>query len=148
MTNTSIKAKSKESIKELMQKKPTTIQFSTPLSSVVKILIKEQASGLVVVNKSHNVIGFVTEHDCHKAMLISSYYCDKPMTVNEVMTKDIATFSTNQSIADIAIQTLDNVINVYPVVEQNVLVGVLKRSDILTVLNENLSLCTQLSTNI
>ncbi len=128
-------------VKSLMQTKPLTIKCKTQLSEVLNKLVEARVSGLPVVNEQNEVIGFVSGYDCHKALLASSYYCDKPIIVNDIMSESIPTLSPNEGLGDVAIRVLDKVIDVYPVVENNQLVGTLTRNDLLKMLKAKLALC-------
>ncbi len=128
-------------VKSLMQTKPLTIKCKTQLSEVLDKLVEARVSGLPVVNEQNEVIGFVSGYDCHKALLASSYYCDKPIIVNDIMSESIPTLSPNEGLGDVAIRVLDKVIDVYPVVENNQLVGTLTRNDLLKMLKGKLALC-------
>ncbi len=128
-------------VKSLMQTKPLTIKCKTQLSEVLDKLVEARVSGLPVVNEQNEVVGFVSGYDCHKALLASSYYCDKPIIVNDIMSESIPTLSPNEGLGDVAIRVLDKVIDVYPVVENNQLVGTLTRNDLLKMLKGKLALC-------
>jgi CBS domain-containing protein len=131
----------KTTVKNLMQTNPLSIQCKTPLSEVLNKLVVAKTSGLPVVNTHNEVIGFVSGYDCHKALLASSYFCDKPIIVNDIMSKSVPTLDPNDGLEDAAIRVLDKTIDVYPVVENKQLIGTLTRNDLLSILNANLGLC-------
>ena len=128
-------------VSALMQATPIAIKCKTQLSEVLEKLIEAKVSGLPVINNNNEVIGFVSGYDCHKALLASSYYCDKPIIVNDIMSNSVPTLSPSEGIGDVAIRVLDKMIDVYPVVENKKLVGTLTRNDILKVLNEKFAQC-------
>ena len=79
---------SKQTVKQIMRKQPITIQCKTPLTEIIHILVTSQQDQLPVVNNNKKLIGTVSLIDCQKALLISAYHCDKPVTVNDVMTEE------------------------------------------------------------
>ncbi|MBU2710454.1 CBS domain-containing protein [Zooshikella sp. WH53] len=113
----------------------------TPLKVVLDRLMRDHLSGLPVINENKEVIGFVSEQDCIKQVLQSSYFCDQNAIVNDVMRTDVLTVSPNQDIINLAQQMIDHKPKVYPVVENNRLVGLITRTDILRALAENMTSC-------
>ena len=130
-----------QKIKNIMKKNIATVQCQTSLKDIIKTLLRSKQEHLPVVNASHKLIGMVSQIDCHKALLISGYHCDKPVKVNDIMTSSYLTLSPDDSISEVTINSLKSTVNLFPVVENEKLVGIVNRVDLLTILNENLSLC-------
>ena len=135
-------------VRELMLEHPKTIVSDTPLVDVVECIINNKLAGLAVVNKANEVIGYITGYDCHKAMLMSSYYCDTPVYASDIMHNNFIAINPDNGIADIAIKLLEEPSNLYLVVENKQLIGTLTRHNILNTLNENLSLCSKISAQL
>lgn len=121
-----------------------SIPCGTSLIEVVELFAKHQINAVPVVNADNDVIGFVSESDCMKALINGSYHCDKPAIVNDVMTKDVVGVSPHASIFDVAIGMAKDSFSVYPVVENRKLVGIIRRRDILQVLARNHNQCSQM----
>ena len=130
-------------VKALMNPNPKTLKCSSSLEEVVKTLPTENVDELAVVNSQNKLLGFVSALDCHKAILISSYHCDKPVIVNDIMNQKFISINTDEQISDVAIKMQNESSNIYPVIESEKLIGTLSRNDLLKVLNENLSLCSK-----
>jgi len=130
-------------VKALMNPNPKTLKCSSSLEEVVKTLLTENVDELAVVNSQNKLLGFVSALDCHKAILISSYHCDKPVIVNDIMNQKFISINTDEQISDVAIKMQNESSNIYPVIESEKLIGILSRNDLLKVLNENLSLCSK-----
>jgi len=130
-------------VKALMNPNPKTLKCSSSLEEVVKTLLTENVDELAVVNSQNKLLGFVSALDCHKAILISSYHCDKPVIVNDIMNQKFISINTDEQISDVAIKMQNESSNIYPVIESEKLIGTLSRNDLLKVLNENLSLCSK-----
>ncbi|MBU2706843.1 CBS domain-containing protein [Zooshikella marina] len=113
----------------------------TPLKVVLDRLMRDHLSGLPVINEDKEVIGFVSEQDCIKQVLQSSYFCDQNAIVNDVMRTDVLTVSPKEDIINLAQQMIAHKPKVYPVVENNKLVGLITRTDILRALAENITHC-------
>ena len=130
-------------VKALMNPNPKTLKCSSSLEEVVKTLLTENVDELAVVNSQNKLLGFVSALDCHKAILISSYHCDKPVIVNDNMNQKFISINTDEQISDVAIKMQNESSNIYPVIESEKLIGTLSRNELLKVLNENLSLCSK-----
>jgi predicted transcriptional regulator len=130
-------------VKALMNPNPKTIKCSTTLADIVDTLLAENVNELAVVNNHNSLLGFVSAFDCHKAILISSYHCDKPVIVNDIMNQKYVFTNADEQIADVAIKMQNEVSNIYPVLKGDKLIGTLSRNDIINVLNESLSLCSK-----
>jgi len=133
---------SQQTVQEIMHKKSITVQCLTPFSKIIKTLISSQQTQLPVVNKDDKLIGMVSLMDCQKALLISGYHCDKPVTVNDIMAKEFTSVTTSEALSEVAIKTQKLTDNIFPVVEGDKLVGILKRADLLLYLEENLLRCS------
>ncbi len=121
-------------ISDYMDRQPAVIRCNTPLTEVVKILIDKGITGAPVVNSKKEVLGFVSEKDCIKSLLSSSYYAEGATTVNDVMRKIALTMKPDDSIIDLAHSMEDQKPKVYPVVEDGRLVGVITRAHVLKAL--------------
>ena len=128
-------------VKDCMSKTPPSIPSNMLISDVIEQLIENRIGGAPVVNDNNEIIGFVSEHDCISKILQSSYYCDPDASVNEVMSTEIEALHPNNSIVDLAQKMLASKRQVFPVAENNQLIGIINRSMVLTALKENLQEC-------
>ena len=120
-----------------------SIRCDTPLMEVIQTLQQNHLSGAPVVNQKQHVIGFISEYDCLQAILKSSYHCDEPALARDVMNKAVITVNSNDSIVDLAIAMLDKKPEVYPVTNDQVLVGLITRQHVLQALAKNQALCNR-----
>ncbi|QBG37514.1 CBS domain-containing protein [Litorilituus sediminis] len=126
----------------LAQQQSTTVSTNTPLSDIVATLSTIAINSLPVLNEQKQLVGLVSEQDCHKALLMSSYHCDKPVTAIDIMQQNPLTITAQQSIADIAIQTVELAQDSFPLIHKDHFVGSISRTNILSALNNSLSLCS------
>lgn len=132
-------------VREFMLEHPLTIKGNTPLVVAVELLINKKLAGLTVVNDANEVTGFISDYDCHKAMLMSSYHCDNPVSVDDIQHTNFVAINPDDGIADIAIKLLKEISSLYLVIEDKKLIGTLTRHNILNALNKNLTLCSKIS---
>jgi predicted transcriptional regulator len=72
-------------VRALMAKHPMAIEMGTELTEVVDVLLQHKFTGLPVVDSQNKVVGFVSEQDCLRRLLISSYHCEGSLVVEEFM---------------------------------------------------------------
>ena len=125
-------------VRDVMAKHPPAIAEGTPLTDVVDTLLRHKLTGLPVIDSDEQVVGFVSEQDCLRSMLVSSYHAEGSPKVEDVMRRDPLTIGLDRSVVDIAEQMVKQKPKVYPVVDdRHRLVGLLVRSQVLTALKNN-----------
>jgi CBS domain-containing protein len=90
-----------------------------------------------VVDASMAVVGFVSEQDCMKEMLNSSFYAENSALVTSIMRRDVLSVTPDTSILEIAETMLGNKPKNYPVIEHDKLVGLINRRHILQALKQH-----------
>ncbi|MDX1636075.1 MAG: CBS domain-containing protein [Marinobacter sp.] len=107
------------------------IRCGTALTRVVKTLLANHVSGLPVVDDHRRVVGFVSEQDCIHALLVSNYHHEGDPIVDDVMVREPVTISPEMGLVDLAQNLGHGKPKVYPVVENDRLVGIVTRTAIL-----------------
>ncbi|AJD49879.1 hypothetical protein S7S_17335 [Isoalcanivorax pacificus W11-5] len=129
-------------VREVMARHSPSIPLGTELTIVVDTLLRHRMTGLPVVDAERRVVGFVSEQDCLRSLLVSSYHCEGAPKVEDVMHPEPLMVSEDHSVVDIAEQMLKQKPKVYPVVDEHRrLVGLLLRSQVLTALKNNRHHC-------
>ena len=132
-------------VKDCMCNSPPSIPCGMLVSDAIEKLVKHRIAGAPVVNETHQIIGFVSEHDCITKILQSSYYCDPDSSVNDVMSTDIETVHPMDSVVDLAQKMLTTQRQVFPVADDNKLIGIINRSMVLVALKNNQLECGRIS---
>ncbi|MCK0536731.1 CBS domain-containing protein [Alcanivorax quisquiliarum] len=129
-------------VKEVMARHSPSIALGTAITTVVETLLRHKITGLPVVDAESRVVGFVSEQDCLRSLLVSSYHCEGSPKVDDVMHREPLTVSPEASVVDMAEMMVKQKPKVYPVVDESQrLVGLLLRSQVLTVLKDNRNQC-------
>jgi predicted transcriptional regulator len=118
-------------VRNYMTLRPTKVVSGTTLGELTKILAHNHVSGAPVVNSNNEIIGFVSEQDCIKPLLLGSYHCDQPATIDDVMRRNVVSVTPDDSIIELAEKMGDHKPKTYPVTENGKLVGVLTRQHVL-----------------
>ncbi len=128
-------------VKDYMDHNPHAIHCDASIRDVVATLAKAKILGAPVVDDNENVVGFVSEHDCIKAMLNDTFFCEDSQSVSTVMKRQVLTVAPETSILEIAEAMAERPPKNYPVVQEGRLVGLISRSLILNALLENSEDC-------
>ncbi len=129
-------------VSALMGKHPTAIALGTELTQVVDKLLQHKATGLPVVDESQRVVGFVSEQDCLRKLLVSSYHCEGSLIVDAFMHAPPLTVAETDSVVNVAELMVTQKPKIYPVVDaQNRLVGMLSRHQVLKALKDTRRAC-------
>jgi CBS domain-containing protein len=142
---------------EIMQKNVITIHKDKNVEDVARILTENKISGVPVVNDNNKLIGIVTEGDLlHKktnprmpdffSLLGGIIYFNGTkryqedfkkliaVKAHEIMTREVISVSKDMEVSDIANKMVNNNINRVPVVEDDKIIGIISRADIIKIL--------------
>ena len=125
-------------VRSLMAKHPAAVKTGTELTEVVDILLQHKFTGLPVVDDHYKVVGFVSEQDCLRKFLISSYPCEGSLVVEEFMHGEPLTVHEQDSAVNVAELMVTQKPKIYPVVDdKGILVGLLTREQVLRALKDS-----------
>lgn len=133
-----------QTVQQIMDMQPLSVQCQTPLAEIIDTLVNSQQTQLPVVNSHNKLIGMVSLIDCQKALLVGAYHCDQPVKVNDIMAKAFTTLTTDASLSEVAIKTQQQSENIFPVLKDEKLIGIMKRADLLLHLQRTLSSCSKI----
>jgi len=113
---------------EVMTKTVTTIHQNKMLLDAIEILVCQEVSGLPVVNDKGKMVGIITEKDMLNFAFSGNL---KTTRVEDVMTKEVVFFSPDDDVDAIALAVSQDRFRRVPIVENDNLVGVISRRDII-----------------
>ena len=125
-------------IRNVMTRNPYIISPESSVTEAKALMSKKNISKLPVVDKSNRLVGIITKNDLAKAgpsdattldMFEIGYLLSK-LTVSKVMVKDVVTVSENEVVEEAARIMVNRQIGCIPVVENDVLVGIVTESDL------------------
>ncbi|MBV1787901.1 CBS domain-containing protein [Marinobacterium sp. D7] len=119
--------------------RPLTGQMA--LSDAVELILASGQMGLPVIDENRAVVGFLSEHDCLRYLVSSSYYCDSRIQVADIMHHEPLCVAPGDSVLELAQQMSKVKPKNYPVVERGKLVGLITRRQVMTELNRMLREC-------
>lgn len=118
-------------VSDVMSNHISPLRCGTPLTEVVRTLLENHITGLPVVDEKRHVVGFVSEQDCIHALLVSNYHCEGDPVVDDVMFHEPLPVDPDMAIVDLAQKLGSGKPKVYPVVENEKLVGIVTRTAVL-----------------
>ena len=125
-------------VRALRAKHPMAIKTGTELTEVVDALLQHKFTGLPVVDSQNKVVGFVSEQDCLRKLLISSYHCEGALVVEDFMHDQPLTVKEDDSAVNVAELMVTEKPKIYPVVDaQGILTGLLTREQVLRALKDS-----------
>lgn len=118
---------------------PVKVHPDANLFEAVNLLTTHRVSGLCVVDEDNRLLGVLSEIDCLRGMLSSTYHDSRVGTVSECMTplRNVQTVKMTDSIVDIASDMLAKKIRRRPVLDDDgVLIGQITIRQILRALKK------------
>ncbi|MDF1821166.1 MAG: CBS domain-containing protein [Alcanivoracaceae bacterium] len=129
-------------VSDVMARHPASIKVGTDITDVVDILLRLKTTGLPVVADNRKVVGFISEQDCLRSLLVSSYHCEGSPVVEDIMHIDPYTLAAEDNLVDVANLMIMQKPKIYPVVDDSgTLVGLLTRGHVLNALKDSRQHC-------
>lgn len=103
----------------------------TPIRRAVAVLVRQRAAAAPVVDETGALCGILTQKDCFRPALNASYYQEWRGTVADYMSRSVVTLTASADLATAAEAFLTLPHRVFPVLDGDRPVGLLRRSDVL-----------------
>ncbi|MBK8971530.1 MAG: CBS domain-containing protein [Hahellaceae bacterium] len=124
-------------VRDFMKPLKAYFKPETSVEEVVKAMVQNHVMGGPVLGQNKELLGFITEQDCLKQMLNDSYYCEDHEIAANIMSTNTLSVSPDEDIVKLAQMILNKLPKCYPVVEDNKVIGMITRTDILKALSLN-----------
>lgn len=118
-------------VKKYMKKVTVTLRPEMEVQEAVAILFKHHLSFAPVVDEKGALVGILTEWDCLESFINEEYYDSPTDIVSDLMASDIMEAAPNMSIFQAAELMIRHKFKQMPVLENNQLVGVISRKDVI-----------------
>ncbi len=124
----------KITIADYMTKHLVTVTEETSVLEAIQKLLTHKITSAPVLNQQGRLVGMFSEKDSMKVVLENTYNQSMKGKVSEYMATDIVTVNADASIVDLASKFEASSVRSYPVYEDNQLVGLVSRTDVLRAL--------------
>ena len=129
--------KKREPISKIMTADVVTVNKTQSLKEVDKILEQKHIRHIPVVS-GDEVIGMISRTDLQKISFVNSFDGDNlttamydALTIEQVMTKDLTTVESADTIHDVTVTLSENEFHALPVVDNDKLAGIVTTTDLL-----------------
>ena len=122
-----------ESVKQYMATNLITYHPEQSIYEVIDSMLKNKISGGPVVNDQNELVGIISEQDCLKELIDTSYHnlLLSEAKVKNYMTSNVHTIDGNMDVLEAANEFLQRNYRRFPVMENGKLIGQISRRDIL-----------------
>jgi CBS domain-containing protein len=124
----------KITIADYMSKHLVTLTEETSVFEAIKKLLNNKVTSAPVLDKQKHLVGMFSEKDGMKVVLECAYNQSMVGKVGEYMSTDVVAVEASASVVDLAEKFEGSSVRSYPVFEDNQLVGLVSRTDVLRAL--------------
>ena len=100
----------------------------------IRKLLSHKITGAPVLDEGGNLLGAFSEMDCLRVVLNAAYHEEMDGKIGEYMSTDIQSVSPDASIVEVAEMFQKSNLRHFPVIEDDKLIGLISRVDILRAL--------------
>ncbi len=118
-------------VKDIMATNIVTFKPDQNVHEVIEKLVSTCISGASVIDEEGKLIGIISEKDCLKTIVKSSYYDGMGALVSDLMSTDVDTVDIHDSIHNVAEKFLNCYYRRFPVLDDGKLAGQVSRRDVL-----------------
>ncbi|MDP3877616.1 MAG: CBS domain-containing protein [Methylobacter sp.] len=124
----------KIAIADYMSKRLVLLTEDTNVVDAVKQLLDHKITGAPVVDQRGHLLGMFSEKDVMRIVLETVYNQSMSGKVGDYMSTDIISVDAESSIVDLAEKFEQTTVRSFPVFQDNELVGIVSRTDVLRAL--------------
>lgn len=126
-------------VSDYMNLHPVKLTPDMPVAEAVEALLASNQTGGPVQDKLGKVVGFLSEQDCLKQMIESSYYREQVCRVKDVMQTAVSAVKPWSSVLEVAQRLINERPRIFPVIDEDgKLVGIINRAAVLRAIDKQL----------
>jgi CBS domain-containing protein len=118
-------------VRDYMTRELVTVPPDTEIAQAVHLLLEHDISGLIVSDGAGGIAGVFTERDCIAVASEAGYYEQWGGPVANYMSTPVETVAPDDNLIDVAVRMATSRHRRFPVVENNKLIGLLSRRDVM-----------------
>lgn len=128
---------SEPTAKDYMATRLITFTPEMDIHEAIGSLLRHKISGAPVLDDEGNLVGILSKKDCLKVAFSDAYLKSRSGPVARYMSRDVQTVAPDTGIVEVAERFLQGTFRRYPVLDDNELVGLITRHDVLTALRRD-----------
>jgi CBS domain-containing protein len=121
--------------REIMSTNVITVARDEDIHEAIRLMVKNNVTGLPVVNPDGTIAGVITEKD---VLDLLYEIRDRPGKAEDYMTQNVVCFNSDANVADIAANFRNNHFRRVPILENGRLVGIVSRKDVIRYIRDHL----------
>ncbi len=114
-------------IREIMKSPVIAVRPSDTIGRVLEIMKSENVNGTPIVDEKSHIVGIIVKADIYRFLIDPGHYESCP--VEWVMTKKVVKANVDEDIIDVAKRLRQNDIIALPVLDDDILVGIVSIED-------------------
>ena len=114
-------------IREIMKSPVIAVRPSDTIGRVLEIMKSENVNGIPIVDEKSHIVGIIVKADIYRFLIDPGHYESCP--VEWVMTKKVVKANVDEDIIDVAKRLRQNDIIALPVLDDDILVGIVSIED-------------------
>ncbi len=118
-------------VRDIMVTKPLFFKPERRLLDAVRVLVDQRLPGAPVVDDHGTLLGVLTESEFLQAVVVAGYHGESGGRVVDHMNRHVQTVDVDASLFDVAMLFIATTFRWFPVVDENRLVGVVARREVL-----------------
>jgi CBS domain-containing protein len=149
-------------VRDIMTTKIVAVGPETSVNDIARLMCENNVSGVPVVDEANKIVGVITELDMivrntrlelpafvqildGRIMLETPGHYEKRLRhmlgthAQDIMTRDVVCLSPDAEVEDVATLMVKRRVNPVPIVENDVLVGIVSRADIIRMMSQALA---------
>ncbi len=127
----------KLTIADYMTRNIFTLKKNVSVVAAIRAILDHKITSAPVIDDNGRLIGMFSEKDSIKVVLDAAYNQDMGGAVEEFMATDIETVNQEDNIVELAERFQNSAMRSFPVMDEDKLVGVISRTDVLRALVSN-----------
>ena len=116
-------------ISKIMHSNIIMLKAEDTLNKALEIMNQNKINGAPVVDDDGKLVGMIVKADIYRFLMEEGHYETCP--VDWVMTKKVITASRNEDILDIAKRLRENDIIAMPIIDKDIIIGIVTIEDIM-----------------
>ena len=118
--------------RDVMTREPITLSPELDVLVAMRLLVEKRISGAPVVDVRGNLVGVLTQRDCLRVAYAASYHQEPAGAVSGYMSQPVTTVPADLELVELIGVFLRSPYRRFPVLEDNRVVGIVSRRDVLS----------------
>ena len=114
-------------VREIMKSPVISVKPSDTIGRVLEIMKNQNVNGTPIVDEENHLLGIIVKADIYRFLIDPGHYESCP--VEWVMTKEVIKADVDEDMIDVAKRLRDNDIIALPVLEDDIVVGIISIED-------------------